>query len=361
MSPFLTCPKCRALLEPKIKTCPYCGTSQKAGRAPSPAAEAAATGRLGLWLLSIIVLVFIFMVVADPAKDDRQEALAPTRVAHIAFGANDWLSVKYCGQYWRFLTAMFLHADVIHLAFNAVALYMLIPLAAVTFGPHRTTCVYFGAGLFASWVSHMFHTGYSVGASGALCGLIAALGIYGLRRGGFEGRMLARRMAGWALFIIVMGMLWAGVDQWGHLGGFAGGALVGRFGAGVRVHGGWGEDAWKWGARLCLAGALVVAAAWMAPSVWRGFERREVELFRSDARRTLDQVQRVLGGEAGVTLAETFDEGPRGTDEVHAAVARALAATRAGEPGAATALQAAYKELRAWEAGLYCRYGLWGQ
>ena len=359
MSRYLTCPKCRALLELKTKTCPYCGTSQALGRAPSAAADAAATGRLGLWILSVIIVLFLFMVAVDPAKGDRKNSFTPTGVAQVMFGANDWISVEYCGQYWRFLTAMFLHADLLHLAMNSVALLFVIPLAAATFGAHRTTCIYFGAGLVASYVSHAAEQS-SVGASGAVCGVIAALAVYGLRRGGFEGRLLTRRMAGWALYIVILGFLWPRVDQWGHLGGFAGGALVGRFGAGVRVHGGRAERAWTWAARLCLAGAVTVGVVWMAPSVWRGFERRDVVVYQSDARRTLEQVRGVLGGESSrSSLSESFEAGPRGSDELHDAVERALAAARAGGGSEAlAALQAAYEALRDWEEGLYCRYGI---
>jgi len=359
VSKFLTCPKCRALLELKTKTCPYCGTSQAAGRAPSAAQDAAATSRLGLWLLAANIGLFVVMLAVDPARGDRTDSsFAPSGVAHFMFGANDWIAVKYCGQYWRFLTAMFLHGDLLHIVMNAVALVFVIPLAAATFGAHRTTCIYFGAGLVASYVSHAAEQN-SVGASGAVCGLIAALAVYGLRRGGFEGRLLTRRMAGWALYIVVIGMVWPGIDNWGHLGGFAGGALVGRFGAGVRTYGGRAERAWTWAARLFLAGALAVGVVWMAPSVWRGFERRDAELYQANARRALGQVRRVLGGEPRSDLAESFEAGPRGSDEVHDAVERALAAARAGGgPETLVALQAAYDALRVWEAGLYCRYGI---
>jgi rhomboid protease GluP len=363
VSRFLTCPKCRALLEPKTKTCPYCGTSQAAGRAPSAAQDAAATSRLGLWILAVNVGLFFFMVAVDPARGDRTDSgFTPSYVALFMFGANDWLAVEHCGQYWRFLTAMFLHGGLFHIAMNAFALVIVTPLAAATFGAHRTTCIYFGAGLVASYVSHAAQQGaghVSVGASGALCGLIAALAVYGLRRGGFEGRLLTRRMAGWALYIVVLGMLWPRVDNWGHLGGFAGGALVGRFGAGVRLHGGRAERAWAWAARLFLAGAVTVLVVWMAPSVWRGFELRDVELYQSQARRTLEQVRRVLAGAPRSELAESFEAGPRGSDEVHDAVEQALAAARAGSgPETLVALQAAYDALRVWEEGLYCRYGI---
>ena len=170
--------------------------------------------------------------------------------------------------------------------------------------------------------------------------------------------MLTRRMVGWAFYIFVLGMVLPGIDNWGHFGGFAGGALVGRFGAGVRVHGGLAERAWTWATRLFLAGAVTVAVVWMAPSVWRGFERRDVKLYRAHARRTLEQVREVLAGRPAAGLPESFEVGPRGSNEVQAAVARALAAARDGGSDVAAALRAADKALGDWEKGLYCRYGL---
>jgi rhomboid protease GluP len=324
---------------------------------PGERADAAATSRLGLWILAINVLVFLFVLALDPAKGDRPGQFTPSEVALDMFGANEWLLVRGCGQHWRFLTAMFLHADLLHLLLNSVALLILIPLAALTFGAHRTTCLYFAAGLAGSLVSHLAENS-SVGASGALCGLVAALAVYGRRRGGIEGRMLSQRMLGWAVLIVVFGFLMPGIDNAGHIGGFVGGALLGRPAAGVRARGGRGERLWSLAARACIAGAVAVAVIWMVPNAVRGFERREVDLYLSHAARTLDSVERMLHGTLATPLPTTIEEGPRGSAAVRDAVRAALAAARGPRAEARRTLEAARRTLRDWEAGLFCSHNL---
>jgi len=353
---LITCQKCRALLEPGTKRCPYCGTDQRHQLAPSESEEAAATARFGLWMAAVIVGVYVLMLVVDPARGDRQK-FVPSDACFVMFGAADWALIHHCGQYWRLVASMFLHAGVLHLGFNAVALWMIIPIVAQTLGTSRTVVVYLLSGVVGGIVSHV--TGHSwVGASGALCGLIAAAAIYGKRRGGFLGHALMRRMILWGVIIFAYGLFVPNIDNTGHLGGFVGGALLGWPAAGVRARGGRVDRLWNLVAWLAVAGVLAVAVLYWLPSVLRGFERRDVEFYRTESLRTLDRIGGVLDGRPDATRPERFEDGPSGTQEVTGAVRAALQATREKAPGARARLAEARLAWQEWAARLYCAYGI---
>ena len=69
VSQFQTCPKCRALLTPGTKVCPYCEAGQGSVRAPSPEQDSEAVGRLGIWIIGACLVLYLLMVVLDPGRD----------------------------------------------------------------------------------------------------------------------------------------------------------------------------------------------------------------------------------------------------------------------------------------------------
>jgi membrane associated rhomboid family serine protease len=127
------------------------------------------------------------------------------------------------GEWWRLITAAFLHGGLLHLAFNMYALYWLGPQLERLLGPIRFATVYFLSALGGSVASYWFspvHT-VSVGASGAIFGLMAAMIVIG-RKMQADISQLA------ALFGInvVIGFVSGGIDWRAHLGGAAVGALT---------------------------------------------------------------------------------------------------------------------------------------
>ncbi len=88
------------------------------------------------------------------------------------------------GEWWRLLTAMFLHAGLLHLAFNGYFLWAVGRVTEQVFGPTAFALIYVGSGLIASMISLLWRPDVvSVGASGALFGVF----------GGFLGFTLRRR------------------------------------------------------------------------------------------------------------------------------------------------------------------------
>ncbi|NOZ06520.1 MAG: rhomboid family intramembrane serine protease [Chloroflexi bacterium] len=149
----------------------------------------------------------------------------------IRFGAkvND-LIVQ--GQYWRLLTSIFLHAGIAHLGFNMYALYVLGLEVERLYGHKRFLVLYFMAGLFGSVLSFNFGARISVGASGAIFGLAAALMAFFARHREMFGRHGRQQLLNIAFIIAInlfIGFSLPGIDNLGHLGGLAAGLVLGWY------------------------------------------------------------------------------------------------------------------------------------
>jgi len=135
------------------------------------------------------------------------------------------------GDWWRLVTVMFLHNGVMHLALNLWALYQLGSIFETLFGSARFLLTYALAGLVASVASAALARGVSVGASGAIFGVLGAL-IFSIRRSprwrhqpwtrGFILQLLF-----WAGINILIGFTVPGIDNAAHLGGFVTGLVLG--------------------------------------------------------------------------------------------------------------------------------------
>jgi rhomboid protease GluP len=149
----------------------------------------------------------------------------------LALGAKDNEGIKQRGEYYRFLTSMFLHGSLLHIAFNAWALYALGPEAERIYGTARFLAIYFIAGLAGGVASYALSAAPAVGASGAIFGLIGALAVFYYLSRELLGSA-ARQQFG-SLITVIMINLFIGfssgglIDNFAHLGGLAGGALMG--------------------------------------------------------------------------------------------------------------------------------------
>jgi rhomboid protease GluP len=156
---------------------------------------------------------------------------APINNYLLFFGAKDNEGIKLRGEYYRFLTSMFLHGGLLHIGFNAWALYALGPEAERLYGTARFLAIYFIAGLAGSVASYALSPFPAVGASGAIFGLIGTLAVFYYTSRELLGSA-ARQQLG-SLITVIMINLFIGfssgglIDNFAHLGGLAGGVLVG--------------------------------------------------------------------------------------------------------------------------------------
>jgi rhomboid protease GluP len=145
----------------------------------------------------------------------------------VALGAKSNAAIA-AGQYWRLLTGVFIHANIIHFFFNAYALYYLGREVEAVAGAGRLAAIFLYAGLAGTTFSLLFNPSPSVGASGGIFGLIGALAVFLYRNRrlfGEGGRQRLRSIAGIAIINLLIGLS-GGIDNWAHLGGLLGGAAM---------------------------------------------------------------------------------------------------------------------------------------
>jgi membrane associated rhomboid family serine protease len=127
------------------------------------------------------------------------------------------------GEWWRLITSAFLHGSFLHIAFNMYVLFALGPTLERILGHGRFIILYLLAALGGSVASYMFSDirTVSVGASGAIFGLMGALVVAGRRL-----RYDVRQVLILLVINVVIGFLAPGIDWRAHLGGLITGAIV---------------------------------------------------------------------------------------------------------------------------------------
>ncbi len=135
-------------------------------------------------------------------------------------------------QWWRVITAGFLHADITHIIFNLYALFGLGMLMERFFGTRRFLAIYMTGLLGSSALVTLFSPMLvpTLGASGAIMGVLGGLVVYYAiyKNRVVRGQKMLSEMVQMAIINIGIGIL-PGISWWGHLGGFLGGALTGWF------------------------------------------------------------------------------------------------------------------------------------
>lgn len=130
------------------------------------------------------------------------------------------------GEYYRLITCMFLHGGIMHLLLNMFALYSLGPFIEKVYGKTRYLIIYFLSGIVSSVFSYMFSTAVSIGASGAIFGLLGAALIFAMKMKDRIGRGFITNIVSVILINLFMGFSMSNVDNFGHLGGLIGGSAI---------------------------------------------------------------------------------------------------------------------------------------
>lgn len=175
---------------------------------------------LSLVLIVINVAIFAWQLAADTLQSEA---------AIIGAGALHRQSVLD-GDIWRVVTAVFLHGSIDHLLGNCLVLYILGMALEHAIGITGAGIVYAASGLGGSILSVTMSPGPSVGASGAIFGLLGAVIVFFLRfhsRYALRNREIGIVLLIWAVWQVGIGFLSPQIDNWAHIGGFVAGAVVG--------------------------------------------------------------------------------------------------------------------------------------
>ena len=220
------CARCGQLNDQQEKACTACGHDLAGHRMEQ-------LHRVGVSLpgsLSVsvvlgvaMVLVYARLILAEWPDPGILELKVETLYR---FGGH-WAPSVRAGQYWRWLTCIFLHAGLWHIGFNLFALSQIGPAVEQIFGRGRTVMLFIFTGLCGSIVSHLWGlNGVGIGASGAVMGLCGVAGGWGHRQGTTMGREIRTMMIKRALYTILFGVF-IGADNAAHIGGFVSGGIIG--------------------------------------------------------------------------------------------------------------------------------------
>ena len=240
--------------------CPECvkegSRATRSGRTAYGGKRSGNPALTSMVLIGINVAVWLAILVSGATSSPlvRQLALRPTST----FRGVVYPGVPSVaeGDVWQLLTSMFAHVEVWHIGFNMLALYVLGPGLEAAIGRTRFLLLYLISGLAGSATVMWFSDPLSLtlGASGAIFGLMGALLVVALKVGGD-----VRSIVGWIAINFVITFVFGSFISWqGHLGGFVGGALVAAVLAwSPRVH----RARWQVAGLGALTVALVVAVA----------------------------------------------------------------------------------------------------
>ena len=265
------CYRCGKLNRVDAAECFYCGA-----RRPGLWGFAPLAGRLvgrldfaGAVTVVCVVLYFV-SILLDPAAAFRArnpfDMLSPSDRALVRLGmagAAPWAA----GWWWTLITGVYLHGSLLHIVFNLLWVRQLAPAVEQLFGRARLVVIYTVAGVLGFVLSNLVGIRFTLGASGAVFGLLGAMVAYGRSRGGVFGVAVLRQYGQWALFIFIASFFLAGVNNWGHAGGFAGGYLAASALGHLERRPERGVD------RLAALGAVALTVLSFGLAIWNGFLR----------------------------------------------------------------------------------------
>ncbi len=230
------CPNCRALIERGASQCPLCGAPTKAPRSrpsstpgrvlgvipvPSTATSALVAANLALYAIS-------WYLTQNLASAELNAAPAMGGIYNSVLwklGENYGPAV-FGGEWWRLITAMFLHAGLFHIGMNLWCLFDLGPTVESLFCITKFVVLYLVTGVAGFLVSALGPVP-SVGASGAILGLIGIL-IGASFHHGRLGRDIRSQLWRWVIYILILAFVpFVGADTRAHIGGLISGLVLG--------------------------------------------------------------------------------------------------------------------------------------
>ena len=239
----VVCPGCGALVGVRDSACYMCGRANPGlfGFGPLLRKLGADFGFVPMVIGASSLLYVLSLLLSGSSIFEVNglfSILSPNTPALFLFGASGAIPVFRFGRWWTVLSASWLHGSLLHIVFNMYYVRMFGPAAADLFGPARTVIIYVVAGAagfllssfagaYMGWMPlpMLRGAGFTVGASAPIFGLLGAMVHYG-HIGSSSVKQAALQ---YAIPFFLFGLIMPGVDNYAHLGGFAGGYLASAF------------------------------------------------------------------------------------------------------------------------------------
>ncbi|HEY2953693.1 MAG TPA: rhomboid family intramembrane serine protease [Candidatus Eisenbacteria bacterium] len=224
----MICPSCGKLIGVGEERCPFCGAWRPGLYGFAPAIQRLFGQKLDLVAIivaSCIALYVVALVLQPEAIFDFGSLfsfLSPGPRALYQLGMTGGVAWR-AGWWWTLLTAIYLHGGLLHIFFNVMWIRSLGPAVTEAYGPARAFVIFSVAGAAGFLISNLASGAPSIGASGSIFGLLAALIVYNRRRGASH---ITAQLWQWAVLMFVMGFVMSRVNNWAHAGGFGGGWVV---------------------------------------------------------------------------------------------------------------------------------------
>jgi rhomboid protease GluP len=171
-------------------------------------------------LFGVNIFIFLLMTLAGGTENGT---------TLVDFGAK-FNPLIDLGEYWRFVTPLFIHIGALHIFLNSYAIWIVGPQVEKLYGASRFTMIYILSGIAGVALSYWYHpVTISAGASGSLFGMFGALLVFGFKYRNSIPPMFQRAVGKGVIPVIVVnlfiGML-PGIDNSAHVGGLIAGALL---------------------------------------------------------------------------------------------------------------------------------------
>ncbi|HYZ85829.1 MAG TPA: rhomboid family intramembrane serine protease [Bryobacteraceae bacterium] len=253
------CPNCRAFISSSDRVCPYCDT--KLGppaieqRAPSDLLGGLIPG--SRFTTSILLLLNLGIYGVCTVYAMAGDSGIPTSLdgnTLYRFGAKENYAILQGGQWWRLITAGFLHGGLLHFLMNTYILFDVGAQVEEFYGSARYLVIYVLSTIGGFLASTFFSPALSVGASAGLFGLIACMIVLGIKLKSQTGEALRSHYTRWAIWGVAVGLLPGfRIDNAAHLGGFVTGFVVAWIADTPKLVDNWREKLWRVLAGFCVA------------------------------------------------------------------------------------------------------------
>ena len=170
-----------------------------------------------LLILACIVPFFIAFIMDGP------DIISGESIGQIGLYGCNYGPLLKAGQIWRLVTHIFLHGSLIHLLLNMYSLYILGTQIETLLGKVKFLVVFLVSGICGGLLSGLLNDAASVGASGAIFGLMGSMLCFGYHYRTYLGDALKRQIMPVIILNLAIGFMTSGIDNFAHIGGLIGG------------------------------------------------------------------------------------------------------------------------------------------